>query len=235
VDRLKPVAENLWIVDGGPIRAFGLEMPVRMTLIRLRDGGLWVHSPTPYCPMLREQIEPLGPVRHLVAPSFAHWRFLQDWSVAYPRATTWGVPGLRDRAQVRRSGVRIDRELSYEAPPEWATDMAQAMIRGGGGFNEAAFFHLGSRTLLLTDLVQNLALETLPPLTRSLAWLVGAAEPGGTPLHLRALVLLNRREARVAAARVLAWKPERVIFAHGAWFERDAAQRLRASLSWLLR
>jgi hypothetical protein len=77
--------------------------------------------------------------------------------------------------------------------------------------------------------VQNLDPAQLP-LPARLLGLTGSAPP-----YLRAIVLLNRSAARAAAARVLAWFPERVIFAHGAWFAEDAAIRLEASLSWLLR
>jgi hypothetical protein len=34
---------------------------------------------------------------------------------------------------------------------------------------------------------------------------------------------------------VLAWEPDRVIFAHGRWFERDGAAELRRSFRWLVR
>ena len=49
LDALKPVADDLWIVDG-PIIRFGLKwlkmsFPTRMTLIRC-DGDLFIHSPT---------------------------------------------------------------------------------------------------------------------------------------------------------------------------------------------
>lgn len=50
INRLRPVADDLWIVDGPEIRMryFGLRLPftTRMTIIRLSDGRLWVHSPT---------------------------------------------------------------------------------------------------------------------------------------------------------------------------------------------
>jgi hypothetical protein len=47
---LKPVTDGLWIVDG-PAIGFGylglkFPFPTRMTIVRLADGGLWVHSPT---------------------------------------------------------------------------------------------------------------------------------------------------------------------------------------------
>ena len=38
LDVLKPVADGLWIVDSGPLRALGIPLPVRMTIIRLGDG-----------------------------------------------------------------------------------------------------------------------------------------------------------------------------------------------------
>ena len=48
---LKPVAENIWIVDGPEIRfryaLLRIPFPTRMTVVRLPDGGLWLHSPTP--------------------------------------------------------------------------------------------------------------------------------------------------------------------------------------------
>ena len=33
---------------------------------------------------------------------------------------------------------------------------------------------------------------------------------------------------------MLAWEPERVVFSHGSWYERDGAAELRRSLAWLL-
>jgi hypothetical protein len=54
---LKPVTEGLWIVDG-PVIGFGylgmkFPFPTRMTIVRLADGGLWLHSPTELRPSLK--------------------------------------------------------------------------------------------------------------------------------------------------------------------------------------
>ena len=49
LDVLKRVADNIWIVDSGPLRALGMPLPIRMTVIKLRDGGLLLHSPHPVC------------------------------------------------------------------------------------------------------------------------------------------------------------------------------------------
>ena len=46
---------------------FSLPFTTRMTVIRLPDGGLWLHSPTPLDDGLRAAIDALGPVAHIVA------------------------------------------------------------------------------------------------------------------------------------------------------------------------
>ena len=33
IDQLKPFADNLWIVDSGPVRAMGMALPVRMAVL----------------------------------------------------------------------------------------------------------------------------------------------------------------------------------------------------------
>lgn len=111
LDTPKTIDAGLWIVDSGPISAMGLSLPVRMTIVRLANGDLLLHSPTQYSEELGRKIDALGRVRHLVAPNVAHWTFIADWQRAYPDAMTWAAPGLRDRAQVRASTMRIDAEL----------------------------------------------------------------------------------------------------------------------------
>lgn len=233
LDTPKRIAENVWIVDSGPLRAMGLTMPVRMTVVRLADGDLLLHSPTPFTPDLARAIEALGTVRHLVAPNIAHWMFLVDWQRTYPAATTWGAPGLRDRGQVRRSGVRIDVELGEQAPAEWAADLTQGVVPGGGGFREVYFFHKPTRTLLLVDLVQDLEPAKLPPVTRALMR-ASAATRGTTALHVRAALMLGGGQAKEAIRAMVALEPERVVFAHGRVFAEGGAERLRRAFEWLL-
>ncbi len=235
LDVLKPVAENLWIVDSGPQQAMGLTLPVRMTVIRLANGDVWLHSPTRFNGELRREIETLGPIRHLVAPNVAHWTHLKDWQSRSPAAMTSAAPNLRKRPQLRRSGVRLDRDLT-DAPPEaWSREIEQTIVPGGAGFREVAFFHKPTRTLILTDLIQNLEPKKLPFGTGLFAKVTGVAAPDGkAPAYLRLIVRLRRHQAREAVSRLIAWNPERVIFSHGRWFERDGTAQLRRAFAWLL-
>lgn len=234
LDTLKPVAPDLWIVDSGPLRLLGMPLPVRMTVVRLGNGEVWLHSPTRYDDRLRREIEALGPIQHLVAPNVAHWTFLKDWQRHCPDALTWAAPELRKRSQVKRSGLRLDRDLGGAVPSEWSADFQQVIVPGGLGFREVAFLHKPTRSLLLTDLVLNLEPSKLPWLMRPLARLAGVTAPDGrAPIYLRFVIRLRKREAAQASSELVALEPERVVIAHGAWFERNAANQLRHSLRWL--
>ncbi len=234
LDTLKPVADNVWIVDSLLPGAIGRVLPARMTVIRVADG-LLLHSPTRYGPTLLGELEQLGPVRHLLAPNPAHWVSLPDWQAACPGATTWAAPGLRKRGPVRKSGVHLDHDLGDHAPAEWGDAITLATVPGGFGFGEVALFHRASRTLVLTDLVVNLEAPMLPAAVRPVARLLGTVAPDGMPpAYLRGVYKLNRRAAAAAVESLLALGPERVIFAHGRWFERDGTAALRRSMRWLL-
>lgn len=234
LDIPKPVTPDIFVVDSTMRGPLGLTLPVRMTVIRLRSGDLLLHSPTRLTPALREALEALGPVRHLVAPNSVHWTFLRQWQNAFPQALTWGAPGLRSRAQVRSSGVRIDRDLNEKTPPGW-TGIDIVLVRGGLGFREVALFHTASRTLVLTDLVLNLQSGQVPASLRPLAKRLSVIDAEGKPpVYLRAVIALRRRSAAKAAARLLALDPERVVFAHGPWFRNGGKARLAHALRWLV-
>ncbi|MGK9054239.1 DUF4336 domain-containing protein [Neorhizobium petrolearium] len=236
LDKPKALAENVWIVDSGPLKAMGvIPLPVRMTILLLADKSLLLHSPTRYSVDLHKEIERLGPIRHFVAPNIAHWTFLEEWQRHVPRATTWAAPGLRQRTQVKKSDVRLDYDLSSQSPAAWADEIDQVAVPGAAGFCEICFYHRVSRTLILTDLVQNLEPPKLSGLFRAIARVAGVVAPAGkAPIYLRAIVRLKGHAAKEAARRLVAFDPAVVLFAHGRPFHRNAREQLEQSLSWLL-
>jgi short-subunit dehydrogenase len=232
--KLAQVTEDIWVFDDDPIRPAGLSIPLRMTVVRLPGGDLLLHSPVRCSSALVSELQSLGRIRYLLAPNIAHWMFLKQWQASVPTALTFAAPGLASRAQVRDAGVRVDRELGEEVSEEWA-DVLETVLVAAPGFSEVELFDRRSRTLILTDLVQNLDLRTLPPLTRAFARLMGVSSPDGrAPLYLRQLVRLGGRSARAAVERLVSLAPERVVLAHGRWFETEGTEHLRRSLRWLL-
>ncbi|MGH6913294.1 MAG: DUF4336 domain-containing protein, partial [Geminicoccales bacterium] len=212
IDTLKPVADRIWLVDG-PLIDFSwaglrLPFPTRMTVIRLAAGDLWLHSPTALTPGLKAEVDALGPMRHLIAPNKLHYWWVGDWQKAYPEALAYAAPGVRRRAA--RRGIAFERDLAAEPAAAWAGEIDQVLVPGSF-MTEVAFFHRPSRSLILTDLIENFEPAKVPSgWLRLLMRLGGVMEPGGTPRDMRLTFLGHRKAVRQAVATMLDWRPQHV-------------------------
>jgi hypothetical protein len=237
LNRLKPVAENVWIVDGPEIRmrylGGSLPFPTRMTVIRLADGSLFLHSPTAAEDALVEAIGELGDVRFLVAPNRLHHWWIGDWKAQFPNARAYAAPGVRRAAQGRFAA--FDADLADEAPAEWKGEIAIAGLTGAY-MTELEFLHRPSRTLVLTDMIENFEPGRVRCRhLRALMRFGGVVDPSGsTPVDLRLTFVGRRRAARRTVEKMLAWRPERVLLAHGRCYLADAKAELRRAFRWLL-
>lgn len=72
---LERIDDDLWCATHR-FTAWGLPISSRMTVVRLPGGDLWLHSPIPIGAELRRELEALGRVAYLVAPSKTHWLFM---------------------------------------------------------------------------------------------------------------------------------------------------------------
>ena len=232
LDILKPVGDGISIVDSGPLHAAGVPLPVRMTVMQLEDGGIVLHSPTRYDPSLRQEIECLGPIRHIIAPNSAHWSFVEDWKERVPDALVWAASGLRQRHQVKKARIAWHEDLGVKSQAHFAPDLDQIEVPGIGGFNEVCFYHRKSRSVVVTDLIQNLDDHHQSSMMRLFSKVIGARDRA--PIYLRAVVRLRGEPAKRAARQLVALEPKRVIFCHGRYFDDDASARLRKSLEWLV-
>ena len=230
---LKPVADDVWIVDGGWIRFYGLPFPTRMTIVRMTDGGIWVHSPIADRDGLGEAVAQLGPVRHLIAPNWIHYAWLPDWQRRFPQARTWGSPGVVARAASRGVDLHLDETLADQAPAGWAGQIDQRLA-DSGYHREVVFFHRASRTLILTDLIENFEPGKMPFWSRPLIRLGGVCDPDGRMPRDMALSFRKRPgHLREVVETLVAWAPERVILAHGRWYDRDGTSELRRAFRML--
>ena len=65
---MRAIAEDLWVAEQ-PLRFGLLQLGTRMTVVRLSDSSLLLHSPIALTESLRVEIEELGSVRYVVAPN----------------------------------------------------------------------------------------------------------------------------------------------------------------------
>ena len=132
---LRQLAPNLWVAERPLNLAVG-DIGTRMTVIRLADGGLFLHSTVRLDVQTRQALDDLGPVRAVVAPSKVHHFFVGDYVAAYPAARIFGAPGLVEK----RRDLTFHHILSDDAPAEWRGEIEQHVFGGAPFMNEVVFF-----------------------------------------------------------------------------------------------
>ena len=175
--RKEVIKDTIWTFDQLQ-GIFYVVVPIRMTVIKLKKGGLLVYAPvapTGECTrLLNELVTKHGDIKYIILPTISgieHKVFVGPFARRFPNAQifvapgqwsfplnlplSWlGLPGKR---------TRILPENSQEAP--FAEDFDYAILGpidlGLGKFAEVAFFHKRSHTLLVTDTIVSVPAE--PP------------------------------------------------------------------------
>lgn len=223
---LRALAPDLWVAER-PLKLVVGDIGARMTVVRLHDGSLFLHSPVQLDTETRSALDTLGPVRAVVAPSKVHHFFVGDYVSGYPDATVHGAPGLA----AKRPALRFDHVLDDEASAAWRDDIEQHVFRGAPSLNEVVFLHRPTRTLVLTDLAFNVPAGRTSG-ARVFYWVVGAAGRFGPHRMVRAFIR-DRRAARESVDRLLRWDFDRVIVSHGDVLETGGRDRLAEGFAFL--
>ena len=221
---LVPFAPDIW-TDTRRARFFGIECGSRMTVVRLRQGGLFVHSPVALDAETRQQVDALGEVRAIVAPSLFHHLHVRGWMDAYPKAHVAACPGL----DWKRSDLPWSSVLGDVPHPIWAGEIEQVYFSARRE-NEVDFFVPQHKVMICADALLNIS--TLPtPSSRLAARLMGNRAPGLG--WMEPLMVRDRRLARRQVDRILAWDFDKIILSHGAMIDAEGPAVVRRAYAWL--
>ncbi|CAA2933304.1 Homoserine O-acetyltransferase isoform 4 [Olea europaea subsp. europaea] len=92
----KAVKDNVWLFEQEQALGFSsVSTNIRMTVIKLKSGGLWVHAPiasTKECIQLVKELR--APVECIILPTFAyeHKIFVGPFSRKFPKTQVWVAP-----------------------------------------------------------------------------------------------------------------------------------------------
>jgi Domain of unknown function (DUF4336) len=224
---LREIDNRIWVTEA-PQRFLGAEVGTRMTVIRLADGSLFVHSPVRLDDEIRATLDRIGPVRHVVAPNRFHHLYAADYRRNYPEAKLYAAPGL----ETKRRDLHFDVILSDDAPAAWRGQIDQLIFRGFTPLNEMVFFHRPSGTVLFTDLLFNLT-HTDSAWTRVLLTVDGGFGAPAVARTFRLLMRTRKRTVMDSVARIMPWDFDRMTLAHGDIVERNAKSVLQDAYSFL--
>ena len=214
------VPGKIYIVEY-PIHFMGMELFSRMTVVRLDDGKLWVHSPCKPDAQLKSEIDKLGEVTYIIAPGTFHHLYVSDFQSCYPDAESFLCPGL----EKKRPDLRFDWILGNRPDPRWASAFDQVVIQGTRIISEVAFVHKDSKTLILVDLLENIGDDYTHEAGLLLKFWWKAVfhmwnNPKAAPEYQAGWG--DREVVRKGLEKILSWDFDRIILAHGNLVESNA-------------
>lgn len=221
---LRQIAPTIWTVPQA-LTALGLAIGTRMTIVKLSDGSLWLHSPVKFTPELLAEVQALGPIRYLVAPNCFHHLFFGAWAEANPEAKKYAPRGLAKK----RSDLTFDAELSRDIAADWNGEIQLKPVLGAPLVNEWVFFHEASSTLLVTD--SFFYLENATGMLGLYARLNGVLD--GPSQSLLFKFAIKDKPAFVQSMReIMRWEFEKMTLPHHSIIEFGAHERALRGLAW---
>jgi hypothetical protein len=151
MSQLVKVAEGLYCAESEVKMPGGVRFDTRMTVVRLSNGKLLVHSPIRMDDTLSKAIDAVGDVAYVVAPNRFRHLFFGSCAERYTHARTFGPPGLSEKVP----GLRVDEVLTDAAPSVWGDEIEQLVVQGVPKMSEVVFLHKPTRTLVVSDLFFN--------------------------------------------------------------------------------
>lgn len=227
-------APDVWIHEAW-LRFLGFPLKSRMTVVRLGDGSLWLHSPIGDPDRLGPRLDALGEVRHLLAPNALHHLGLRRYREAWPGAAVYATSGVDSR-----SGQRVDHVLSAPpgvdpTPEAWRNDLELCVLSGNLLFEEALVWHRPSRTLIVTDFVEKIDTSCTSEWALRILPCFGLRRGVPTPAPEHRYFAVDPAPLAEARERVLGWDFDRMIIAHGPNVVVDAKSELATAFDAAIR
>jgi Domain of unknown function (DUF4336) len=158
---------------------FYVVVPIRMTVVKLASGGLFVYAPvapTAEClQLVHELVAVHGDIKYIILPTISgleHKVFVGPFARKFPQAQVWVTPDQWSfplDLPLSWLGLPIGRTYllpadSHQTPfgDEFDYAILDSIDLGPGQFAEVAVFHRQSRTLLVTDSIVSIPSEPPP-------------------------------------------------------------------------
>ena len=196
------MADNVW-ERNEPLKAAGLRLGHRMTVMKLRSGPLVIHSPVRWSEGLRDALLELGSPGWFIAPSRFHDLYWPEWFRAFPKARFVAVPGMAK-----------DKLPFTDVEDFWGDELVALPVRGMPRLNEHVFVHGPSRSLIVADLVFNVDANAQNLMGKMILRLNAIYRRPGTSRIFRALIK-DKGALRESLQRILSHEFDRTIVGHG--------------------
>lgn len=216
---LSEIVEGRVWASERPVWFSGVRLRARTSVIRLDDGRLLVHSPTPPSEEWRREVAKLGEVRWLVVPNCFHHLGTPAAASAYPDAKV-----VAPRSASKNRELRIDVEIGDRAFADAVPEMAIVPLEGVPFLDETLLYHRPTQTLFGADVVLR-GDENDHWTWRWSARIVGCYRRVRVPPDVKKKIADKEAAARSLAA-IKAFPIHRLVIAHGEVIEDAPVEQL---------
>ncbi len=204
-----------------PFPVFGIDFARNVTLIRLRDGRVVIHSTAPFSAADVEAIRNFGTPSWLVDATLLHDTFAKKGHAAFPDIPYLAPPGFSEITAVNTDPL-------YPAPAYWA-DQIDVIPMEGLKKHEHALLHRESRTLIVADLIFNFAADTRGWARFFVRHVMRLPRLRGISVFFK-MFIADREAFAKSMAKILELDFDRMIVAHVDPIQKDAKAMLRQAL-----
>ncbi|MGH7799573.1 MAG: DUF4336 domain-containing protein [Thermodesulfobacteriota bacterium] len=212
----KEFAENLWVVEDEKFSVGVLQIGSRMTVIRLKHGELFVHSPIALSTTIRDSVDIIGKPKFIIAPNTMHHLFLKQFYNEFSDTELYIVPKLRKKL----NDLPLAKDLVDGLDYPWNNEIKQHHVKGIPKLEKVVFFHSQTKTLILTDLAFYITADK-PLFTRLFFRLNGVYDKFGPSRIFKHFILKNKSEFKKSLDYILTWDFDKIIISHGKLIERE--------------
>jgi hypothetical protein len=205
-----------------PLRAFGIDFRRCVTLLRLADGRVVIHSSAPFTAEDVAAIRRFGVPSWLVEATLMHDTFARPVSAVFP-----DLPYLAPDGFTKVSGVPT-RPLD-PPPSDWTGEIEVLKVEGLRKINEHALFHRASQTLVLADLFFHFPADSRGWPRFFARHIMRLPRLSGISAFFR-LMIRDREAFALSMKKVLEWDFEQLVVGHGEPIQNDAKRIVMQAL-----
>jgi hypothetical protein len=218
------------VVMSSPWHVFRIDFARTVTLLRLRDGRVVIHSSAPFTAEDIAAIRGFGKPAWLVDATLLHDTFAKEGRAAFSRFALSRTGWFRESER--------DSDWTIGASPSDWKDEIDVLKLDGNRMSEHALFHRRSAPLVVADLFFSFPRQTRGWGHFFIRYVMRLPRLFGVSVFFR-MTISNRQAFNGSMKALLQWNFDRLVVAHREPIDKDAKptveQALRDSkfLSWM--
>ncbi|RAP32452.1 hypothetical protein DID75_04985 [Candidatus Marinamargulisbacteria bacterium SCGC AG-410-N11] len=201
----------------------------RMTIVRLSNNELVVHSPIFYENGMKEQLERLGQLTTILVPNKWHTLDVKKTYDQYPQSKIL-IPKRLQKELSERFPIHGTYEDDWEKP--LADELDMLTIKGLKK-PEIIFYHKASKALIVADVFFNFDQKDFSGFTKWLMLMNRAIRFGTTRFYMWAMVNDKPIFKRCLEDMINRWKIEKIIMGHGHIIHTNAEKKVQDAINTL--